>query len=255
MIKPSDVFYHSSYLLNPKMVQNCYPNCIIFPVIGAVPVINAVIFDMDGLLLDTEGTYLSFSREVAAEMGFPLEEEVFHRCIGIPHNKTTAIVREATGGKMDVEQWARGVHKKVFQFFSKEGVKIKAGAVPLLETLKSRGLPLAVASSTHREGVLQLLAGADLVDYFQYFSCGDEVKNSKPDPEIFLKAAGGLGIDPQDCLVFEDSPAGIRAAAAAGMRPVMVPDLIMPHPDFYEHIFRVCPSLVYAGTILEELLN
>lgn len=217
--------------------------------------INGVIFDMDGLLLDTEGTYLSFSREVAAEMGFPLEEEVFHRCIGIPHDKTTAVVREATGGKIDVDLWARGVHEKVFRFFSEEGVKIKAGAVPLLETLKCRGLPLGVASSTHREGVLKLLTGAGLVEYFRFFSCGDEVKNSKPDPEIFLKAAEGLGIDPRECLVFEDSPAGIRAASAAGMRAVMVPDLIMPRPDFYEHVFRVCPSLVYAGTILEELLN
>ena len=217
--------------------------------------INGVIFDMDGLLLDTEGTYLSFSREVAAEMGFPLEEEVFHRCIGIPHTGTSAIVREATGGKMDVERWAHGVHEKVFRFFSEEGVKVKAGAVPLLETLRNRGLPLGVASSTHREGVLQLLSGSGLSSYFRYFSCGDEVTKSKPDPEIFLKAAGGLGLDPRECLVFEDSPAGIRAASAAGMRAVMVPDLIMPQPDFYEHIFRVCPSLVYAGTILDELLN
>ena len=188
-------------------------------------------------------------------MGFPLEEEVFHRCIGIPHNETSAIVLDATEGKMDVAQWAHRVHERVFRFFSEGEIKIKAGAVPLLETLKSRGLPMAVASSTHREGVMQLLTGAGLAEYFKYFSCGDEVAKSKPDPEIFLKAAGGLGIEPQECLVFEDSPAGIRAASAAGMRAVMVPDLIMPLPDFYEHIFRVCPSLVYAGTILDELLN
>lgn len=217
--------------------------------------IEAVIFDMDGLLFDTEGTYVDASRKVALEMGFDLGEEVFHSCVGVNHERTEAILLEASDGKLPIGEWNLRVHKKVVEKFETDGIPVKAGASTILALLEKRGFPMAVASSTSRGSVLKMVAATGFDKYFSFYSCGDEVVHSKPHPEIFLNAAAGLKADPAKCLVFEDSPAGIRAAEAAGMRPVMVPDLIPPGPEFYSLIYRVCPGLNYAVNIIDELLN
>lgn len=217
--------------------------------------INAVIFDMDGLLLDTEGVYIRSAQKVAEEMGFPLGDDVFHACIGVTHERTEATLAAATGGRLPLEEWTRKVHHRVVASFTEEGIPVKPGAEELLDTLAEQNISMAVASSTDRPAVLTMLKSVNLDRYFSHFVCGDEVSKSKPDPEIFLTAASLLKVEPENCLVFEDSPAGIRAASSAGMRPVMVPDLISPTPDFYDLIYRVCGSLNYAREILAELLS
>ena len=216
--------------------------------------IEAVIFDMDGLLFNTEKLYIVESKKVVEKLGFQIPDEVYLECAGASHERTMEILTDSLGPDFPLEEWHRMIHEQVIHRINTEGVKKKEGTDRILALLREKNMPLAVASSSGRKSVEGLLNMAGILEYFEKIVCGDEVENSKPHPEIFLKTAGAIDKSPDSCMVFEDSFQGIRAAHAAGMRPVMVPDLRSPDTDIIKLCFRVCSSLDYAAEIIDELL-
>ncbi len=191
---------------------------------------KAVLFDMDGVIFDSERAVLGVWREIAAQYGLEGIDAVFVRCVGVNLRRTREIFLEAYPG-LDFEDFDRRVRARFLSLYDKGRLPVKPGAREILAALRERGIRLALASSTRTEAVRRELGEADLLGFFDTVVGGDMVTRSKPDPEIFLTAAALLGAEPAQSFVIEDSFNGIRAARAGGFRPVMVPDMLPPDAE------------------------
>lgn len=182
---------------------------------------SAVIFDMDGVLLDSEPLHYEAVRQILAEQGvdFPIED--YFRYLGTTLTSTWDDLCERYPITMPFEQFEARYNADVLVQYQ-AGAPLIAGARELVAQLRGEGVPIAVASSSHREWVEAALTGAGLRQYFDQTTAGDEVSMGKPSPEIYLKAAQKLGVDPVDCIAIEDAPAGVESANAAGMSVVLV---------------------------------
>lgn len=215
--------------------------------------IEAVIFDMDGLLFDTERLAIRSWADAARDSGYDIPMEVLLKTIGRDKEAGRRMLMEECG-----EAFPYGIirEKRLRHFadhIEAHGVPVKEGLRGLLRTLRERGIPLAVATSTDRARALWLLERGGIAPHFDAIICGDEVANCKPDPEIYLKAAQALGRAPENCLVLEDSPIGIRAAHAAGMRAIMVPDLIEPDEAVLSKVWNVCRNLAEVERLISAV--
>ncbi|MBQ2031208.1 MAG: HAD family phosphatase [Lachnospiraceae bacterium] len=188
--------------------------------------ITAVVFDMDGILFDTERLCRDCWIALSKEFEIPNMEEVYALCIGVNVQATRQIVYDNYGKDFPFEEYDRRASAMYNEYIAEHGVPVKEGVRETLEALAKAGAKIAVASSTRREKVLRLLASAGIDRYFTAVVGGDTVKHSKPDPEIFLTACKALSVAPEEAIAVEDSHNGIRAAHAAGMLAVMVPDLL-----------------------------
>ncbi|MCS6843537.1 MAG: HAD family phosphatase [Caldilineales bacterium] len=204
---------------------------------------TALLFDMDGLMFDTERLVLAAWRQAVVEAGYPARDEVFLECVGRNAEATDQVVRAAYGPDFPLETVNRRTNQVIWQRINREGVPLKPGLLPLLDYLEAQGVPRAVASSTERPIVERLLAQTGLRSRFAAVVGGDEVPRSKPAPDIFLLAAQRLGVEPARCLVLEDSEPGARAGLAAGMAVVVVPDLKPPSAEVVRQVVAVLPSL------------
>jgi len=188
---------------------------------------QAVVFDMDGTLLDTESVFKTIVFEVCTELGFEMTDAVHMSMVGGSHERTSQLLIEAYGVTFPYalfdERCRLIMHER-----SHAGVPVKPGARELIGELRARGIPAAVATSSRNPHAQNHLGAAGLLDLFETVVTRDDVVNPKPHPEPYLTAARRLGIDPLHCLALEDSNAGVRAAHAAGMQTVMVPDLVRP---------------------------
>ena len=212
---------------------------------------RAVLFDMDGVIFDSERAVLALWREIAAELGLDGIGEVFIQCVGTNKRRTEEIFR-ATYPALDFQAFDEEVRRRFRARYDGGRLPVKPGAEEILRALRDRGVPLALASSTERAVVERELREAGLLRYFDALTCGDQVRRSKPDPEIFLLAARALGKEPQNCYVIEDSFNGIRAAAAAGMHPIMVPDMLPPDEEMERLAEVILPDLAAALRYLRE---
>lgn len=188
--------------------------------------ITAVVFDMDGILFDTERLCRDCWIALSKEFEIPNMEEVYALCIGVNVQATRQIVYDNYGKDFPFEEYDRRASVMYNEYIAEHGVPVKEGVRETLEALAKAGAKIAVASSTRREKVLRLLASAGIDRYFTAVVGGDTVTHSKPDPEIFLTACKALSVAPEEAIAVEDSHNGIRAAHAAGMLAVMVPDLL-----------------------------
>lgn len=179
--------------------------------------IKAVIFDMDGVLIDSEPVYLDHMYQ-KLKLHYPLaDKKELYRVVGASSKNTKKIVSEAVGEADDSPSF-QSIYDHLWDGCRPDYPSIMREAVPgLLEAIKARGLRLALASSTSREGIEEVLVSCRIKQYFDYMVSGDEFKESKPNPEIYLHTAGVLGCDPSECFVVEDSTYGILAAHNAGM--------------------------------------
>lgn len=190
--------------------------------------ISAVIFDMDGLMLDTEPLYKIAWQRAAAECGHPISEDLYSTLIGRSRAEGERILAEAFGRAFSVEAFKGACARCEASAFAENLPAVKPGLESLLAYLDARGLSTAVATSTERSIAEAQLQGLGLWSRFHAVATGDEVINGKPAPDLFLLAAQRLGIEPARCLVLEDSEPGILAAHRAGMRVYCVPDINQP---------------------------
>ena len=182
---------------------------------------SAVIFDMDGVLLDSEPLHYEAVRQALAEQGVDFPFDDYARYLGTTLTSTWDELCERYPMTMTLEQFEARYNADVLKQYQ-DGAPLIRGARELVERLREAGVPIAVASSSHRMWVNAALEGAGLSNYFDQTTAGDEVSMGKPSPEIYLKAAEKLGVDPARCVAVEDAPAGVESANAAGMKVVLV---------------------------------
>ena len=205
--------------------------------------IEAVLFDMDGLMFDTERMYQKAWLQAGRQMGAPMEPEIVDRLRGRNREGCARVCREAYGEDFDFDAMRTACRALMARWIEDDGLPVKPGLYELLAELERRGIPAVLATSTTRDSAWSHLQRAKVDRYFLGAVCGDEVSHSKPDPEVFLKAAALAGKDPARCMVLEDSPAGVRAGAAAGCFTVMVPDLTAPDEELKKLADEILPGL------------
>ena len=188
---------------------------------------RGALFDMDGLLLDTERLHFEAGTAAARELGLGDLSATLRRMIGVRALEGRALLEPALRGRATLAEfealWSTRIERLVAR-----GVPVRANVVELLTLLRERGTPCAVATSSRRASAEAALREANLRGFFATVTGGDDVIEAKPDPEIYLKAAASLGIRAADAVAFEDSEPGTRAAVASGATVVQVPDLVAP---------------------------
>ena len=214
---------------------------------------DAVIFDMDGLMIDSERVSLACWSEAAAELGLPLDEAFFVRMVGLGDRDSQALLRGQGVSDAMIETMAARCHD-LYEARTQTGLPLRPGILDLLELLKAHGIPRAVATTTRQPRANRKLAAAGLLPYFDAVITSGDVAHPKPAPDIYLLAAQRLGQAPERCLALEDSPAGTRAAVAAGMTVIQVPDLVHPDEELRALGHRIVGSLVDAHALLVPLL-
>jgi len=202
----------------------------LMPSLPALKPFAAVVFDMDGTLLDTELVFKEIVWEVTAGLGVEMTTDVHGRMVGSSHEATNRLLVEAYGVSFPYELFDAEC-RRIMHGRMADAVPVKAGVPEILKELKARRVPIAVATSSRAAHALGHLGTAGLLDLFQAVVTRDDVTQPKPHPEPYLTAARLLGVLPQNCLAIEDSHSGVRAAHAAGMQCVMVPDLVPPSPE------------------------
>ena len=216
--------------------------------------IKAVIFDVDGTLLDTERIYMKAWKEAAAEAGYVMPDSVLQKTRAVNTKDAARIFEEEIGNGFSY-QAVRPIRVRIAEeIIKRESPILKPGVLELLAFLEGKGIRLSVASSTNQQGTREHLAESRILDRFEVVVGGDMVTNGKPHPDIFLKAAEALGAAPEECIVVEDSPAGIRAARAAGMKAVLVPDQAAITQEIIDMADVVLNSLLEMPAYLQTLL-
>jgi HAD superfamily hydrolase (TIGR01509 family) len=207
---------------------------------------EAVVFDMDGVIFDSERLCLDGWKILAEREGLSGIEEVCARCIGTTSEKTEEILRAEYGENLDIERLHEELKEIVRAKIRTDGLPVKKGAKEIFESLKARGIKLAIASSTRRQTVCSHLKNAGFFDYFSVIIGGDMIEKSKPEPDIYLAACKGLNVLPQNAAAIEESFNGIRSAKAAGITTVMVPDLVKPDEEILRYVDFLCEDLIAA---------
>ena len=212
-----------------------------------------IIFDMDGVIFDTERFWLDCCIPASEEMGMEGFAEVYPRCIGVTEPETWRIMMDAYGDRQLLEEMYAKAGEIFHRRYEEGGLPVKPGAREILKWIHEQKIPVALASSTKEEIVRKELTDAGLLQYFDTITCGDHVERSKPAPDIFLKAAERLGKAPESCFVIEDSYNGIRAAAAAGTIPLMVPDMLEPTEEIRQLTSQIFHDLFEVKEYLQQL--
>lgn len=197
------------------------------PAMTTLSPFTAVVFDMDGTLLDTELVFREIVWDVSRSLGFTMTDEVHLGMVGASHEASNRLLVEAYGVSFPYAQFDAEC-RRIMKGRMAEAVPVKAGVPELLGELRQRRIPMAVATSSRSPHALGHLGTAGLLGMFETIVTRDDVVNPKPNPEPYLLAASRLGLPPGDCLAIEDSLMGVRAASASGMQTVMVPDLVPP---------------------------
>lgn len=203
---------------------------------------QAVVFDMDGLLFDTEAIYREAMIATALRLGFEMSDQVFLAMVGLPADASRAHLRSHYGNDFDVEAfWTQSAND--FHRLSAGRQFLKTGVIELLALLERAGLRCAIATSSRHLDVQRNLSAHDLQARFHCIVAHGDYVLGKPNPDPYLRAAEKLGTAPEDCVALEDSFNGVRSAAAAGMMTIMVPDLIQPTEEIRALCLRVARDL------------
>jgi HAD superfamily hydrolase (TIGR01509 family) len=214
--------------------------------------LSAIIFDMDGLMLDTERINQIAWRRAAAEWGYTFPDEVYLAAVGRTVRDTKALFRRTFGPDFPFEAMYQRKQGYADAYIGEQGLPLKPGLLELLDLVEGLSLAKAIATSTVRSQALKKLTMVGLINRFEILVCGDEIPRGKPAPDIFLAAAERLQVSAAGCLVLEDSEAGIRAAHAAGMQSIMIPDMKQPTPEIASLAYKVLPSLAEVGVLLRN---
>jgi HAD superfamily hydrolase (TIGR01509 family) len=212
--------------------------------------IRAVVFDMDGLLVDTEALIRDVMVELAEARGAAFPFEVFQRMVGLTNEASDAIALAHFGPDFPLDALYEDVRVRVHAA-CEAGVALKAGVLELLDHLDAAKLPRAIATSSSHAAVARTLGPSGILPRFDAVVAAGDYPRGKPNPDPFLTAASRLGVAPEHCLALEDSHNGVRAAHAAGMMTVMVPDLLEPTDEMREKCLAIAESLHHVRQLID----
>jgi beta-phosphoglucomutase-like phosphatase (HAD superfamily) len=217
--------------------------------------IQALLLDLDGLLIDSEPIYRSAWQSAAANLGYELSDDLYLTLIGLGDRDSEAALIRAFGSEFPLAQFRGLWPVRWRRQVDVSGIPVKPGLWDFLKVIEKHRLPAAVATSSDAEQVRRSLHAAGLNGRFSCIVTADQVPKGKPAPDIFLEAAGRLGFPPRHCIVLEDSEAGILAAAAAGIPALMIPDLKQPSANTAALAYQVLPSLKEAAEFVEGIFD
>ena len=209
---------------------------------------RAAIFDMDGLMLETERPMIPLWAEAGKLFNRNITPELVIATIGLNSYDTKDLCMRELGPDFPYAEFRKELHR-LFDAQFENGITHKPGLLKLLDHIASLGLPMAVGTSSRRDAAVWKLEKAGIAGRFLHIVGGDDVKKGKPAPDIFLKAAEKLGISPSLCVGFEDSPAGLQALRAAGIASVFIKDIIEPAPEILSTVWRRFDNLAKAVTL------
>lgn len=215
----------------------------------------AVIFDMDGLMLDTETLAREAWFNTMRTFGIDLTDAVYLQVLGTTGAHTREIFKQAYGADIPIDAMYEHKQQHIDEAIAQGRITAKPGLIALLDYLDAHNIPKAVGSSTVRALVLKKMDAAGVLPRFEVIVGGDEVQHGKPAPDIFLRCAELMGVPPARCIVLEDSDNGARAAHAAGMKCIIVPDLKLPADDVLPLADAVVGSLNEAIEIIRNWLS
>ncbi len=213
---------------------------------------KVVIFDMDGTIFDSELLILDIWEKIGETYGIANVRQTLTECIGTNKKKTEEIVYAHYGKDFDFAKYSGEASLRFRKHIAENGLPLKKGVRELLQYLKAENVPVGLASSTRLAVVEEELRQAGLYEYFQVVVGGDQLKRSKPEPDIYLMACEKMGVPPRNAYAVEDSHNGIRAAYSAGMMPVMVPDLLPATEEMYEKSVAVFDDLLQVMRFFER---
>nr|AGS54169.1 HAD superfamily hydrolase [uncultured bacterium contig00051] len=216
---------------------------------------EAVIFDMDGLMLDTERTTIPLWTEAGKIFGYNIMPGTVMRMIGLSSENSRILLQDEFGADFPYDELRAQFRRLVNKLFDETGIPLKSGVVFLLDRLAQLKIPLAVATSTRRARAVECLEKTNILKFFKIIVGGDDVANGKPEPDIFLLAAQMLGVSPSACAGFEDSPAGLKGLHAAGIRSVFIKDMIEPAQDVLATVWRRYGNLTEAAEIFNLIVG
>ncbi|MBQ8725201.1 MAG: HAD family phosphatase [Oscillospiraceae bacterium] len=214
--------------------------------------IKGLLFDMDGLLLDTEKYYFRYWIESAAEFGFSMKPRHALAIRSLAARYAERYLKKALGDDFDYHAVRARRRELIHEAMEREGISLKPGVMELLTYCRDKGVLTAVATATPTENAKTHLKRVGLFDMFSEVVGGDSIEYGKPSPDIYKKAAAALELDPEYCLALEDSPNGIIAAFTAGCKPVMIPDLTEPDEMLKPLLYECVPTLSDVIGIIEK---
>ncbi len=214
--------------------------------------LKAIIFDMDGLMIDSERATYQCYVDVLKKLNLTMSEEFYKALLGKTLQTVTQAFYQQYGSSFPLDQVLNDVHDLLDKRFETQGVPIKKGLIALLSFLKENHYLTIIATSSTRNRVDRILEIAHLTQYFNDSICGDEVTHGKPDPEVFLKACEKLGVDVNEALVLEDSEAGIQAAYNAHIPVICIPDMKNPDSQYQAMTTQILHSLDEVMTFLQK---
>ena len=197
----------------------------------AIKNLKLAIFDMDGLMLDTETLYIDECLAISDENNYRISKELLLKTVGITAADEENILRNALGPDFPLDSYREKAIQCMFNRIEQEGIGIKEGLLELLDFLEENKVLKVVATSRYRSRAEWLLDKAGIKNRFNEIICGDDVKNGKPAPDIFLKACEIMGVDKSKAVVLEDSINGLKAAKAAEIKCILIPDIVVPTPE------------------------
>ena len=215
--------------------------------------IKAIIFDMDGLMIDSERVTFECYQERLKGMNLTMDEEFYKTLLGKPLKGIYQRFYDVYGNDFPIEDVIKDVHALMAKRFETEGVPIKTGLKSLLEYLKENNYKTIVATSSNRDRVDKILAQAKITEFFDDSICGDEVTKGKPNPEVFLKSCQKLGVNVDEAIVLEDSEAGIQASYDANIKVICIPDMKYPEKQYEEKTFKILKDLTEVTVYLKSL--
>lgn len=215
--------------------------------------IKAIIFDMDGLMIDSERVTFECYQERLKDMNLTMDEEFYKTLLGKPIKGIYQRFYDVYGNDFPIENVIQDVHQLMAERFETEGVPVKKGLVELLHYLKDNNYKTIVATSSNRDRVDKILAQAKITEFFDDSICGDEVTKGKPNPEVFLKSCQKLGVNVDEAIVLEDSEAGIQASYDANIKVICIPDMKYPEKQYEEKTFKFLKDLTEVTAYLKSL--
>ena len=215
--------------------------------------LELVIFDMDGLMIDSERVTFECYQERLKDMNLTMDEEFYKTLLGKPIKGIYQRFYDVYGNDFPIENVIQDVHQLMAERFETEGVPVKKGLVELLHYLNDNNYKTIVATSSNRDRVDKILAQAKITEFFDDSICGDEVTKGKPNPEVFLKSCQKLGVNVDEAIVLEDSEAGIQASYDANIKVICIPDMKYPEKQYEEKTFKILKDLTEVTAYLKSL--